>query len=147
MALPKPSKAGCMTKDEVRKRLEEYYTSLGSMQTERWVAEFARNAVVEDPPGADKIVGREALAAFFENVKKGFTQLNLTTDYIVIIPPEAVVKWTTEGKTTTGLKAVFQGISTFVFDDNGKIAHMRAFWDEEETTKQFELAAVPSREK
>lgn len=126
-----------MTKTELEVRLKEYRESLASMIVECWVGEFAENGTVEDPVGGPEVSGTEELKKFFKQVCKTFTTLQLTPEFEVIVPPEASVKWSTLGITHSGKKVTFEGISSFKFNEEGKIIQMRAFWDQKEVVRKL----------
>ncbi len=126
-----------MTKAEIEARINQYYDTLRTMETERWVAEYAPSGTIEDPVGGPVVAGHERLTSFFNNiVKKNMKLLDLKPELIIIAPPEAVVRWTTRGVTQAGKEACFNGISLFKFSEDGKVLQMRAFWDPEELTRQ-----------
>jgi steroid Delta-isomerase len=126
-----------MTRAEIEVRLKEYVDSLRSMETERFVKEYAPEGTAEDPVGGPVIVGHENLTAFFNGVKKGMKLLDLTPELIIIAPPEAAVKWKTRGVMQNDKEAFFNGITLFKFAEDGKILQMRAFWDPREVAKQM----------
>ena len=126
-----------MNKGQLERRIVEYKESLRSMDTDRWLGEFAEDAAVEDPVGGPVIKGHEKLRAFFEQTRKVFKVLDLKVDFAVIIPPEAVVKWTTLGVTHSGLEITLQGIGMYKFREDGKLLEMRSFFDQKEVARQF----------
>lgn len=126
-----------MTKTEVEVRLKDYRESLASMDVERWVGEFAENGTVEDPVGGPVVSGTDELKRFFKQVGKTFTTLQLTPEFEIIAPPEASGKWSALGITHSGKKVTFEGISSFKFNEYGKIIQMRAFWDQKAVVRKL----------
>jgi steroid Delta-isomerase len=116
-----------MTKKEIEKRLEEYRESLRSMETERWVSEFAEDARIEDPVGRPPIIGRDQLRIYFNKIKEKVRLLDMTPEFTVVSPPEAVVKFTGQAISKDESKVNTEGISTYKFRDDGKLLEMRAF--------------------
>lgn len=118
-----------MTKQQLSETITEYYTRASALDADKWAEMFAANGVVEDPVGGKRIKGREGLRKFFPAMTKELASLTMKPMYTVIIPPEVVVWWSYRAQTKKGMKLAVDGISTFVFDDEMKIAEMRAFWD------------------
>lgn len=124
-----------MKKNEIEKRLSEYRESVKSMETERWVNEYAEDAEVEDPVGGPIHSGHEQLTTFFNNVRKGIKQLVIEPEVTIITPPEAAVKGTATALMKDGAKWSFPLISTYKFKEDGKIIKMRAYWDQKNWQK------------
>jgi steroid Delta-isomerase len=118
-----------MKKNEIEKRLKEYWEALKSMETERWVAEFAEDARVDDPVGKPPVVGHDQLRAYFNVLRQKTKHIEMTPDLIIVSPPEAAVKFTGQAITKDDFKVNYEGISMYKFRDDGKLLEMRAFVD------------------
>lgn len=125
-----------MKKQEIEARLAEYREALETMETDRWVGQYAENATVEDPVGGPVHSGHDQLRTFFEGVRKNFKLLTIQPELTVIAPPEAAIKATVSGTTTKDFELKFSLISTYKFRDDGKVLQMRAFWDPSELGKK-----------
>jgi steroid Delta-isomerase len=126
-----------MTKEEINRWLSEYRDSLKSMVTDRWVGHYAPDAIVEDPVGGPEFKGHEQLRAFFEGVREIFRHLEMFPEHIIETPPEAAVKFYALAETHAGKKLRFEGISTYIFNEDGKLSRMRAYWNAEELAKKI----------
>ncbi len=131
-----------MTNEELEDRLRDYVEALRSMDTERWVGSFSENAAVEDPVGGPVICGQENLCGFFNQVRKLFSDMDMTPEFSVVVPPEAVVKVTTICTTHRGQKITIAGVNVFKFGEDGKIVQMRAFYDQKAVARQFKSTAA-----
>jgi steroid delta-isomerase len=129
-----------MEKEDFERRLTEYMDSIRSMETDRWVGEFAENATVEDPVGTPEVRGHEQLRGFFDGVRKRLKLLDLTPEFVVVSASEAAVKWSAVSTAHNGLKASFPGVTAFKLREDGKILQLRAFWDAKEVARQFAAA-------
>jgi steroid delta-isomerase len=134
-----------MTREELEQHVTAYYDTVRTLDTDAWVGSFAEDGVVQDPVGAPEVRGHDKLRSFFEAVKSSFRGIDLQEHLVVPIPPRAAVKWIAHGETHQGLKADFEGISVFVFAEDGRIRDMRVYWDEQDVQRQFALAEVPAR--
>jgi hypothetical protein len=121
-----------MTKAEIEARLAQYRDALRSMNTERWVAEYAEDGVVLDPVGGPPHRGHKELADFFNGVRQNFKLLDMTPQFQVFTPPGAVVKWSVRAVPVQGPEFIFEGISTYRFREDGKLTQMHAYWDMED---------------
>lgn len=125
-----------MDKQDIEERLKQYADSLRSMDTDRWLAEYAEDASVEDPVGTPAMVGHEQLRVFFDGLRENIEVLDMKPEVTIIIPPEAALKSTVTATAVNGSKADFELINTFKFrEEDGKVVEMRAFWDAEKLAK------------
>src|SRR3954468_14789688 len=104
---------------------------------EAWLALFADNAVIEDPIGPSSFDpegkghrGKEAIAKFWDDViSKQPVRFTIKASYA------AGDECANVGAVTTdlggGTKAVVEGVFTYRVDDAGRIAAMRAYWEQD----------------
>lgn len=116
-----------MPPETVTKAINDYFAAISSLDCEAWVANFAADAVSDEPGG--KLEGHDALRAFFNGVAAGFETIEMKPDQIFIVGSEAGVKWSASGVGKTGREAKFEGVDVFAINDEGKIQTVKAFWD------------------
>ncbi len=104
---------------------------------EGWLALFADDAVVADPIGPSPFDpeglghrGREAIAAFYDNVigsNEGIT-FEITESYLCgdEVADVGIIRTRLTGGTH---EAVVRGVYTYRSDGAGKLAALRAFWE------------------
>jgi steroid Delta-isomerase len=126
-----------MKKAEIEERLKQYRDSLRTMETDRWIGEYAEDATVEDPVGGPVHAGHEQMRAFFNGVRKGFKLLDIQPEMTVIAPPEAAVRARVRGVTTNDRELFFDLIATYKLREDGKFVQMRAYWDAGELAKKL----------
>jgi steroid delta-isomerase len=109
----------------------ESYTSLLSAGDADGVAElFAENAWIEDPLGAPRHVGRQAILAFYRGaVERAHPAVRLTGPVRVSAVDEAAAPMQSHSNFEGSPKEI-DIIDVFAFDDAGRITSMRAFWGE-----------------
>ena len=134
-----------MQKEQLERRLTEYMAAIRSMETDRWVGEFAENATVEDPVGTPEVRGHEQLRTFFDGVRKRLRLLDVAPEFVVVSGSEAAVRWSATSFTHNDLTAKFPGISAFKFREDGKILQLRAYWDAKDVARQFAAAQAQTQ--
>ncbi|HKP39539.1 nuclear transport factor 2 family protein [Mycobacterium sp.] len=111
--------------------VHRYLELVAKGQPDDIAALYADDATVEDPVGGEVHIGRQAVRGFYgtlENVKAQTAVLTLRA-----LGNEAAFHWT--------LSIDFGGngmridiISVMTFDDEGKIASMKAYWTQDNVT-------------
>lgn len=117
-----------LSQQSVRDRVRAYYAALSAGDVEAILSMFAARAVMYDPvgaPAAEDEAGRRARYAGLA----AFERFTIHEDALIVCGDEAAVKWTARGTLRDARAIGFEGISTFVFDADGRIARMSAYWD------------------
>ena len=112
---------------ETEKMLEapaKYLAALNNKDLEGLVALYAEKAMVEDPVGADKVVGKNAIRDFYKAACDADIQAELTGEVRlsgveVAFPFKAIIL-------SAGIET--QIIDTFRFNEQGEVVEMRAYW-------------------
>lgn len=105
-----------------------YLAALTAHDVEAIVALYAPNATIEDPVGSALVEGHEAIRAFYGQAIGGITgarllgQVRVAANEIAF-PFEISMSY-------NGHNMVMDIIDTFVLDEQGRVAQMRAFWSE-----------------
>ncbi len=109
--------------------LQDYLRCWAEDDRAGWLALFAPDASIEDPVGAPLTVGPKAIAAFWDRIHQGDMVITCALDRIVVCGDEALMIFavTTRG---AGVSMEVRIADLFTFNDEGKIATMRAFWDD-----------------
>jgi steroid Delta-isomerase len=122
--------------EQIEAAVEEYFASLGSLDVQRFVNNFAPDGVFEDPVGTPPIQGTQAIGAYYEAVTAPFSEIKPYIQEVIVGGQEAIVNWKLKLKTTTG-KVIFidgmgvfiDGMGVFKFNQQGKLQSVREFWD------------------
>ena len=112
-------------------------TAVESGDREGWLALFADDAVIEDPigessfdPGGKGHRGIDAIAAFYDNViSKSPVRFTVRESYAA--GKECANVYTITTDLGGGTRAVIDGVFTYLLDDDGKLAAMRGFWEQD----------------
>ncbi len=107
----------------------EYLAATRAMNTERWVATFAPNAISHDPLGTPPHIGHEALRNFFNGILQRLKTFGLTEDHVSIAGNSAAIKWTAQATGHNGVAITFEGIDTIEVNEQGKIVLAKAYWN------------------
>jgi ketosteroid isomerase-like protein len=90
---------------------------------------FAPDAVMRDPVGMPPATDAAARRQRYDGIALTFETFTIKPDQVVVTGDEAGARWTAHGRSRTGRDVTFEGISTFVFDAEGRISAMSAYWD------------------
>lgn len=106
--------------------VHEYVAAFEAGSPERVAALYAADAVVEDPIGSEKHVGREAILAFYTGSMATGAKLKLEGPVRVVqdyaaFPFSVNLHW-------EGSDKRIDVIDTFRFNDDNEVIEMRAFW-------------------
>ena len=112
--------------DTAKAACEAYVRCLTDSDLEALLDLFADDAAIEDPVGTDWRKGKEVLRAFYAEACQGVAKAELTGDPRVAGNEVAFPFNVTAG--APGQQVVINIIDIFKFNENGKIATMRAFW-------------------
>jgi steroid delta-isomerase len=110
-------------------RAAHYYRTLSQGNVAAVLSMFADDAVMRDPVGTPAATTPEARSQRYAGISAIFETFTITPDEVVPCGDEAAARWTARGRTRTGRDVEFTGMSTFVFDSEGCIAAMSAYWD------------------
>lgn len=86
---------------------------------------YAENSTLEDPAGADPIVGREAICEFYQVAFSVGVKLTLTGN------PRCAGNYVAFPFTVKTPDMGFEAIDLFEFNEDGKIVSMKAIWGPE----------------
>lgn len=120
-----------LSAEDITQTVTRYLDLVAKGQPDEVAGLYADDATVEDPVGGEVHIGRQAIRGFYgaiENVKAETEVLTLRA-----LGNEAAFHWT--------LSIDFGGngmridiISTMAFDDDAKIASMKAYWSQDNVT-------------
>lgn len=112
--------------DTAKAACEAYVRCLTESDLEGLLDLFADDAAIEDPVGTDWREGKEVLRAFYAEACQGVAKAELTGDPRVAGNEVAFPFNVTAG--APDQQVVINIIDIFKFNEDGKIATMRAFW-------------------
>jgi steroid delta-isomerase len=112
--------------DTAKAACETYVRCLTESDLEALLDLFADGAAIEDPVGTDWREGKEVLRAFYAEACQGVAKAELTGSPRVAGNEVAFPFNVTAG--APGQQVVINIIDIFKFNEDGKIATMRAFW-------------------
>ena len=114
---------------EMRSTVDKYLSLVGSGTAEEITALYADGATLEDPVGAEPLVGLDAVLAFYKVIEP--IQRSTELLFFKAAGDTAVFQFrivTTFGDTSIEIEPA----DIMRFDADGKITSMRAVWAEEE---------------
>jgi len=119
------------TTDQIRATLDQYVERFCAGDSAAWAALFTEDASQEDPVGTPANIGREAIAAFYDNSSALFGgNLKIApTSEPIIAGNEAILIFSATGGSGESRARVPQIVDHLTFAEDGSIASLRAFWD------------------
>jgi steroid delta-isomerase len=118
--------------EQITQTVNRYLELLGKGQADDISALYADDATVEDPVGGEVHIGRQAIRGFYSNVENIKSQTEVMT--LRALGSEAAFYWTLTVDLGNGGMRI-EIISVMVFDDEGKIASMKAYWGPDNVTQ------------
>lgn len=124
-------------KPNARELGERSRAAVGAKDREGWLDIFAPDGVVEDPIGPSPFDpegrghrGREAIAAFYDNVIAGSERIDFDIEESVLCGNEAAAVGTIRTTLAGGKHvAVTRCIFTYRADSEGRLAALRSYWE------------------
>ncbi|HET7667163.1 MAG TPA: nuclear transport factor 2 family protein [Mycobacterium sp.] len=124
-----------MSSPEDNSKTVNHYLELMTKARADDIAElYADDATVEDPVGGEVHIGRQAIRGFYANALQSEAETKIAT--IRALGNEVAFVWTLA---IAGL--TIDIISVMTFDEEGKIASMKAYWGPENITTDHQKTA------
>jgi steroid delta-isomerase len=109
--------------------VKQYLELAAAGKVDEIVGLYAADGTVEDPVGGEVHIGSEAIRGFYSMIPAGDNASELHT--LRALGQEAAFYWALTVN-LGGNKVQIEIISTMTFDDDGKIASMKAYWGPED---------------
>jgi steroid Delta-isomerase len=117
---------------DITKTVNRYLELVAAGRADDVVDLYADDATVEDPVGGEVHVGRAAIRGFYGAIENVKAQTEVFT--IRALGNEAAFHWTlTLDFGGSGMRIDI--ISVMTFNDDGKIASMKAYWSPDNVTQ------------
>ena len=116
-----------ITAEQAEAAVRRYLDAVAHGTTDDIVALYAEDGVLEDPVGSEPKVGRAAIREFYATLEP----MTVTTELLTVRSAgnEAAFHFRIETDTGAGV-AILEPFEMMVFDDEGLIASMRAWWND-----------------
>jgi steroid delta-isomerase len=112
--------------DKITKAVHKYLSSFEKKDLDGIMSIYADQCWIEDPVGSERKVGRDAIRGFYELGVNIGVKMTLESE-IRIAGNEAAFAFRLEADTPDG-KLTVRPIDVMVFNDEGKVTSMRAFF-------------------
>jgi steroid Delta-isomerase len=114
--------------EAITKTVNRYLETVSQGRPDDIAALYAEDATVEDPVGGGVHIGRQAIRGFYTAVEGVESKTEVVT--LRALGNEAAFLW----RLNMGGMSI-EIISVMTFDDDGKIASMKAYWGPENVTQ------------
>ncbi len=108
------------------KTVNRYLELLAKGQADAIADLYATDATVEDPVGGEVHIGRQAILGFYAGVPGTNNETEVVT--LRALGNEVAFFWRLIVDLSEGGKMTIEILSVMTFDDDGKIASMKAYW-------------------
>ena len=115
------------------KTVNRYLELLAKGQADAIADLYATDATVEDPVGGEVQIGRQSIHGFYSNVPGTNNETEVVT--LRALGTEVAFFWRLIVDLGEGGKMTIEIISVMTFDDEGKIASMKAYWGPDNITQ------------
>jgi steroid delta-isomerase len=116
--------------EDLRAAVESYIKAFNAGDRDAWLEHFADDARQEDPVGAPVNEGHEAIGAFYDNLVNSFGAPSVTLmQEPIVCGNEVAMAFQAEAGPEDGRVRIPMIIDHLVFNGDGKITSLRAFWD------------------
>jgi steroid delta-isomerase len=112
--------------EDITKAVNRYLETVSQGRPDDVAALYAEDATVEDPVGGEVHIGRQAIRGFYANVLGAKCETDVVT--LRALGNEAAYFWRLTVDLGEGDRMTIEIISVMTFDDEGKIASMKAYW-------------------
>ncbi len=114
-----------LSNDDVAARVRRYLDLVATGTADEIAALYTEDATVEDPVGSDPMCGRPTIRAFYATIES----MKKTTELVTLRACAGQAAFHFHIVTDTGdLTATMEPMEVMVFDDDGLITSMRAWW-------------------
>ena len=115
--------------EQITAVVNRYISLVNNGTADDLVELYADDATVEDPVGGEVHIGREAIRGFYSMIPAGDNATEMFT--LRTLGQEAAFYWALTVE-LGGNRVRIEIISTMTFNDDGKIASMKAYWGPED---------------
>ena len=113
--------------------VERYLELLEKGQADAIAELYATDATVEDPVGGEVHIGRQAIHGFYSKLPGTNNETEIVTSRA--LGNEVAFAWALTVNLGEGGRMRIDIISVMTFDDEGKIASMKAYWGPDNITQ------------
>ncbi|MGX9787440.1 nuclear transport factor 2 family protein [Mycobacterium sp. MMS18-G62] len=106
-----------------------YLELVSKAQPDEVAALYADDATLEDPVGSEVHIGRPAIRGFYSSIENIKAETEIGT--LRALGNEVAFFWTMTVDLGNDARVRMEIISVMTFDDEGKIASMKAYWGPE----------------
>jgi steroid delta-isomerase len=115
--------------DTVRSVVDSYVTAQNTGDRAALLALFAPDGEFHDPVGTPPHVGRDAIGAFFDQVRTMARSFALEPKDVIVCGTEAAMVFEIHVTIDDTNSMIIDGVEIFVVNEDGQIASLRAYWD------------------
>jgi steroid delta-isomerase len=120
--------------EDIADTVNRYIGLIAKGSADDLVELYADDATVEDPVGGEVHIGRQAIRGFYSSVDNVERECELVS--LRVAGNEAAFQFRLT-ITAGDSRMVIEPIDVMVFDDDGRVAAMKAYWSAKDVTTQI----------
>ena len=118
------------TPEQIRAAIENYVLAYNSDDLALLLSIFDEDCVWEDPVGTAPHLGHDGIRKFWEFAHSDGAKLAPEVERIVVCGSEGLLVFTMVVHLQNGGMVRLKAVDRFVFNDEGRIRHGQAYWDD-----------------
>ena len=109
--------------------IHAYAAAINTLNAEAFAACFAADSKLYDPANAEPFHGPAGAVSFFAQFAPLLESIQINPGEIHFTANHAAFTWRLEATGKSGRTAAADGIDVIVFNENGKIGTLHAYWN------------------
>lgn len=109
--------------------IHAYTAAINTLNADKYAACFAEDSELYDPADGEPFRGPAGALAFFAQFEPLLESIHITPGEIRLNGNHAAFTWRLEATGKSGRTAAAEGIDALVFNEDGKIKAVRAYWN------------------
>jgi len=118
-----------MTESEVREFLTRYFNAALYEPVDVYLDLLTEDVILEDPVGTPPLRGRAAIGQYLSAGRAMLERADYEVRDVIACGRESAARWSAHLRTKRGQELAVEGIGTFTFNEEGKLRHVREFYD------------------
>ncbi len=119
--------------EQIRQTVHRYLEAVEKGATDDIANLYTDDATVEDPVGGEVHIGRQAIHGFYANIAGANCSAEMVT--LRALGHEAAFFWNLTVKFGDAGGMRLEIISVMTFDEDARIASMKAYWSQDDVTQ------------
>lgn len=108
--------------------VRRFWAAINDRDVDSYLDTFADHALAFDPADKPPLKTSEERRQFMAGLLGGFSQIDARLDFVTPCGSSTAVKWTVDGRSTSGNPIRIEGIDVYDHAPDGRIREMRGYF-------------------